>query len=134
MNDKTPRGIRNNNPGNIRLNKTIKWQGQIAGIDEAFCTFDKPESGIRAIAKILLSYKKRSLETTRKIITTWAPPEENDTEAYIKSVCAHTGLRENDRVSFADYPKFIEAVIQHENGMQPYSYDQIHKGVEGAMI
>ena len=48
------RGIRNNNPGNIRVSKD-QWEG-MTGDDGAFVIFDSPESGVRALAKNLQSY------------------------------------------------------------------------------
>ncbi len=54
-----PRGIRNNNPGNIRHGEN--WQGlnpNSRSIDAAFCVFNTPVAGIRALAKVLINYKK----------------------------------------------------------------------------
>ena len=83
-----PRGIRNNNPGNIRHG--AKWQGlkeNSRDLDPAFCVFKNPIYGIRALAKGLLNYKKLyGLNTVRSIISRYAPPNENQTLAYIQSV------------------------------------------------
>lgn len=125
------RGIRNNNPGNIR--KGQDWQGlSKTQTDESFDQFDTPEYGIRAIEKILLSYKARGLDTVKEIITTWAPYEENNTPAYIKAVCDHMGLTESAPLNVEDISVaelLIEAIILHENGSQPYSKDTITKGI-----
>lgn len=59
MNQIQPRGIRNNNPGNIRWGEN--WQGLKKDgkeRDSSFCVFESPEYGIRALAKILINYKK----------------------------------------------------------------------------
>ena len=59
MNLRQPRGIRNNNPGNIRHG--ANWQGlnpNGRNIDSAFCVFESPVFGIRALAKVLINYKK----------------------------------------------------------------------------
>ena len=76
-----PRGLRNNNPGNIVLSD-IPWLGKIAGDDERFETFQTPEHGIRALSLNLLNYaRKHGLETVQDIIPRWAPASENNTVA-----------------------------------------------------
>src|SRR5574337_876096 len=87
MHDMTPsRGIRNNNPGNIRKSSE-PWRGLAAAKDQkdpAFFTFETPEWGIRAMAVILRTYQtKYGLRTIRAIIGRWAPSAENDTDAYV---------------------------------------------------
>jgi hypothetical protein len=127
---KIARGIRNNNPGNIRHAKGTTWQGASATQgDAAFVQFTAPEYGIRAIAKVLKSYAGRGLTTIEKIIATWAPPTENDTESYIRAVAKATGKARNAPVTVADYPAIIGAIITHENGTQPYPLETINKGV-----
>ena len=85
------RGIRNNNPLNIRLSSD-KWQGQVLpqrGSGEgAFCQFYSMEYGWRAAFVILCRtyYGKYGLKTIRGIVSRWAPPKENNTEAYIRRV------------------------------------------------
>ena len=102
---KLPRGIRNNNPLNIRLSKD-KWQGQInANVndnannsspkgDAEFIQFYTMEYGWRAAFVILCKtyYGKYKLRTIRDIVTRWAPPKENSTEAYIRHVSDYTGI------------------------------------------
>ena len=52
ISENLPRGIRNNNPGNIRVAK-IRWQGQkTAQFDQSFVEFDSPEMGLRALMKV----------------------------------------------------------------------------------
>lgn len=129
-----PRGIRNKNPGNIRHGQ--KWQGLAEDQpDPSFATFKTPEWGIRAIAKILLTYEKRKLNTVQKIIGTWAPPNENDTDAYVNAVAKSLGVKPNDRLSFTQIIlfKLAKAIIRHENGENPYTDEQIMKGVAMAM-
>lgn len=103
---KQTRGERNRNPLNIRKNVMNPWQGEIPGIGEKeFCVFSDRKYAYRAAFRILKSYRKRGITTMRKIIQTWAPPKENNTEAYIKNVQRLSGLepdreiRENDRES-----------------------------------
>ena len=136
-----PRGIRNHNPGNIRefSGGGIEWEGERATDDDpAFEEFDSPEYGIRAFGKILLTYQRKyNLKTVRGMISRWAPPFENNTEAYIKQVSAHMGvgpLQEIDLSSSAFLMALmIEAMIKHENGIQPYEEETILAGVEMAL-
>ena len=89
-----PRGIRNNNPLNIRRSKD-QWQGLRAlQTDPSFCQFETLEYGWRAAFKLLTRtyYHTYRLFTIRAIINKWAPPNENKTEAYIKNVSRLTGI------------------------------------------
>lgn len=86
---KLPRGIRNNNPLNIRKTVT-KWRGlSLEQADPDFFQFIAMEWGIRAACKIIQTYvNKYHLSSVREIIYRWAPPSDgNDTEAYVRSVC-----------------------------------------------
>ena len=91
------RGIRNNNPLNIRRSAD-RWVGARAEqTDPSFVQFQSMAYGYRAAWKTLQSYYRRfcSLSqpfTVRTIITRWAPPSENDTEAYIKNVLRLSGI------------------------------------------
>ena len=83
-----PRGIRNNNPLNIRRSKD-KWKGlRVVQADASFCQFETLEYGWRAAFYLLTRtyYHKYRLFTIRTIISKWAPPHENKTEAYITNV------------------------------------------------
>jgi hypothetical protein len=124
------RGLRNNNPGNIRHGNS-NWQGQSATqTDTNFVQFATPESGIRALAKLLTGYRARGLDTIRKIITRYAPGNENDTEAYIASVAASTGIHEDVVLAFPSaLPALVSAIIKHENGINPYTVATIESGV-----
>ncbi len=102
---KLPRGIRNNNPLNIRLSSD-KWQGQVnANVNDndnnsslkgeaVFCVFSSMEYGWRAAFVILCKtyYGKYKLKTIRDIVTRWAPLKENNTPAYIRHVSDYTGI------------------------------------------
>jgi hypothetical protein len=123
------RGLRNNNPGNIRKSAT-NWQGQApAQTDSAFVQFVSPEYGIRALAKILTSYMGRGLNTIASIISTYAPASENDTAAYINAVSAQTGLAPTAPLTTAEIAALVPAIIHHENGVNPYPPELIARGV-----
>lgn len=120
-----PRGIKNNNPLNIRISAT-KWQGKdTPAKDSAFETFISPEYGIRAAAKNLLTYEERGINTLRGIINTWAPPSENDTGAYLNYVCKMTGIGPDDALTLDDYDtlkNILKAMIGQENGFAYLNY------------
>ena len=80
--EKLPRGIRNKNPGNIKLG--TDWDGLAAEqTDPTFCIFDEAVMGIRALMRILLTYRFTHKKTNvDSIISRWAPPSENNTEKY----------------------------------------------------
>ncbi|MDO9011326.1 MAG: hypothetical protein Q7U78_05900 [Gallionella sp.] len=124
------RGIRNNNPGNIRHSST-HWQGMEAQqTDAAFVQFTTPEYGIRALNKLLDTYAgKYGLTTVQGIITRWAPASENNTAAYIKSVAAQIGVTPGEQLNVSHRAALVQAIIRHENGIQPYTMAQINTGV-----
>lgn len=81
------RGIRNNNPANIR--RGCNWKGLAEKqTDKEFCQFVTMTWGVRALLVTLRTYvKKYNLHTVREIITRWAPPSDgNNTEKYIEFV------------------------------------------------
>lgn len=131
-----PRGVRNNNPGNLEASSSNPWVGQ-TGSDGRFAKFETPEHGIRALGRNLISYQRQGIDTVGEIINRWAPPSDNnDTAAYIKAVCAQLGVTANQPLD-ASNPDTLQAlcaaIIKHENGKQPYSPDQLSTGVSAAL-
>lgn len=129
-----PRGIRNKNPGNIRKSFE-KWQGlDSRQLDRDFFQFTAPEWGIRAIARILLTYQaKYGLKSVKDIIGRWAPPTENDTAAYVKNVAKKLGVGVTAAIDASDpavMRPLVEAIIMHENGQQPYPAGLLDKAME----
>ena len=129
-----PRGIRNNNPGNIRWGenwKGLKKDGKQQ--DPSFCVFTNAVYGIRALAKVLKNYQRLyGLNTPRKIISRYAPPNENQTLAYIQSVACQLNITPDDKVNLSEIGTltvFVKAIIRYENGIQPYSTETIQKGI-----
>lgn len=122
-----PRGIRNNNPLNIRIGNN--WKGEVNGNDAEFETFATPIMGIRAAARLLKNYRDLyGLDTIEKIIFRWSPPNENDTDSYINSVSRRINIDVRQVLNDGDYVALIAAMIFHENGMQPYDVDTIKQG------
>lgn len=131
------RGIRNNNPGNIRHGD--HWQGLAKQQnDKDFCIFTSAEYGIRALVKILLNYEKKyGLNNVQKIINRYAPPNENDTGSYIQSVASQLGVGVDDIIDIKNKAIMlilVKAIIRHENGEQPYNNETLLKGLEMAGV
>ena len=129
-----PRGIRNNNPGNIRWGDA--WQGLVSQdqrTDPTFCQFTDAVYGIRAMVRIFGKYSDAyGLNTVAGIINRWAPPSENNTLAYVLNVARLIGVAPDDKINVhntAIMDTLIKAVIQHENGEQPYDTATIDKGI-----
>lgn len=123
-----PRGLRNNNPGNIDYNPRNKWQGQVgietdlpSSIKPRFAKFKDMIYGIRAMACLLIAYFDRhDCDTVRKVLNRWAPSTENNTKAYVNAVAAKVGVGKDERVDLHEYKilrSLIVAIIEHENGM-----------------
>lgn len=130
-----PRGLRNNNPGNI-MKGGDNWQGEVQGNDPRYATFETPEAGIRAMGKTLLTYQDRhGLNTVEDILARWAPATENNTAAYVATVAREMGVKPNAPLNLHDgdtLAKLTRAMIRVENGKQPYSDEQIAAGLAAA--
>ena len=97
------RGLRNNNPLNIRHSQD-QWQGAATTqTDTAFVQFRSMAYGYRAAWKTLDTYNLRFRRehkpyNVRNIIARWAPPSENDTDAYVRAVVKLSGLGGNENI------------------------------------
>jgi hypothetical protein len=115
------RGIKNNNPLNIR--KGNKWKGELPNqTDNEFEQFQSMIYGLRAGFKILYNYYyKYRLKTISDIISRWAPPVENDTNTYIKNVCKMTKLNSTDRLNwnYSDMSSLLKAMCKQESNYIP---------------
>ena len=113
-----PRGLRNNNPLNIRHNADV-FQGEVQGTDKSFKTFSTLPFGYRAAFVTLATYNARGQNTIEKIISRWAPPIENDTNRYIANVEKWSGVSRNKELTLADgadYILIVAAMCFMENG------------------
>ena len=132
-----PRGIRNNNPLNIRRSKD-QWKGLAdAQTDRAFCQFKSLEYGWRAAFYLLTRtyYHKYRLYTIRTIIRRWAPPGENNTEAYIANVSRLTGIDPDDPIGIplekpSRWMMVGVAMAIQENGTDSLDYFAMLRGWE----
>lgn len=110
-----PRGIRNNNPLNIR--KGNKWKGERpVQTDRSFEEFVSMEYGIRAGFVILRKYitgyggLTQKFNTIDKIVRRWAPPTENATQKYIDFVAKDMGISANQTISFTNKALMVNLV------------------------
>ena len=135
------RSIRNNNPGNIDRTST-QWEGMSEEqTDSRFVTFESPEMGVRAMARTLNTYNTRyGLDDISGMVSRWAPPSENDTQAYIRFVSEKTGIPSDRTITLQDNPeemkKVISAMIEMEGGQEASRYFNsqiIGRGVDLAL-
>jgi len=133
---KRSRGIRNNNPLNIRHSNDT-WEGAATRqTDKAFVKFQTMAYGYRAAWRILQTYYKKLREqkkyfTVENIISRWAPPKENNTARYIKTVLMLSGIGGQERllppVNVTGYSRLlalITAMTVMENGIRPEEVDR----------
>lgn len=122
----TPRGIRNNNPLNIR--KGSNWKGERPNqTDPAFEEFVSMEYGIRAAFKLIINHitgfggRRPKANTIQKLISVWAPSSENNTAAYIRQVCAAAGMQPHQIInpkSMSQMVAIAQAMAKVECGVQ----------------
>lgn len=130
-----PRGIRNNNPLNIRHSKN-QWQGTATTqTDKDFVQFQSMAYGYRAAWRTLNTYYQKLKErkkhfTVENIIRRWAPPTENDTPAYIRTVLTLSGIggQENllppqNVMGYERLSRLIAAMTVMENGIRMSQVD-----------
>lgn len=139
------RGMRNNNPGNIRRTN-IDWQGEdprdhngvVHGLpdDQEFEVFTNPIWGVRALVRLLRTYVERyNLVTIPAIIQRWAPSHENPTNEYADFVIKRTNWPPQIHIDPKD-PAYIEvmydiaqAITLFENGGQTYPVEVWEEGM-----
>lgn len=123
QNQNLPRGLRNNNPLNIRHNPANHWQGRAEQqTDPAFVQFDTMQFGFRAAIRIVTNWLKTGkARTPEQIINRWAPPSENNTAAYIKKACSLAELQPKQELKPEDKRKvckLIRGMAIVENGIE----------------
>ncbi len=127
---KETRGMRNNNPLNIRIS-TDKFQGEEQpSQDKDFKQFETAAYGYRAAFRVIRTYiNNYKCDTIRKIISRWAPPKDrNHTENYIRVVSERSGIPADDPV-YADnremMVRIVAAMSYVENGREAEMCDVI---------
>ena len=121
------RGLRNNNPGNIRNSDTL-WKGEVTpSADRSFKQFTTMAYGYRAMIRLLQNYSRlNGCHTLRAMISRWAPPSENDTRSYISTVAHLTGIDPDRRINVADHDTMCSlaaAMSYVENGVKAVMAD-----------
>lgn len=124
------RGLRNKNPGNLR-HSPQQWDGEIKGTDPDFKSFSEHRYGIRAIAKLLKNYQRLyGINNVAGLINRWAPGHENPTDAYVAYVAKAAGVEPTQKINVQQHlPALVSAIIKFENGINPYTADQINEGI-----
>ena len=126
-----PRGIRNNNPGNLRISSS-PWQGKIPiaqNTDGAFEQFVNYSYGIRAMTKLLINYIQSGRNTISSILYRYAPPSDNnDTAAYVRAVATATGIGPETplTVNRSVLQRLVIAMAKHENGRDAITSTQFN--------
>lgn len=127
-----PRGIRNNNPGNLN------FAGQAGATKETgpngrFAVFGSMEEGIAALIKQLQRYMSRGIDTIRELVNTYAPASENDTGAYMKALSQSLGIGLDDKLDLSNQQQLfalLRGIINHENGAGQVTGAQILRGIQ----
>ncbi|MCM0721597.1 hypothetical protein NBH15_25425 [Parabacteroides sp. W1-Q-101] len=121
---KQARGIRNNNPGNIRNSERNDWKGEVSKADkkdQAFEEFETMSDGVRAMMRLLQKYQRSyNLHTVKDIVERWAPRNENDTAAYVRTVCKEMQMPECCGLDLTDKGTMcalVDAMCYVENGV-----------------
>lgn len=120
----TPRGIRNNNPGNLNF---AHQPGAVLepGPNARFAKFNSAMDGISALKAQLLRYQNDGINSVQGFISKWAPPNENDTAAYIQAVSQSMGVTPDAKISLNSpgiLAGLMNAIIKFENGINPYRH------------
>ena len=127
------RGLANCNPGNIRRSAS-RYRGEVRpSRDAAFKQFESLEWGYRAIFVTLRTYRRKyGLRTIREMISRWAPPTENHTEAYIRAVSDRTGFAPDEVLDIrlkGQMIPLVAAISEVENGTKA-DFQAIERGWE----
>lgn len=124
--------FRNNNPFSL-LRTTVKYEGLADIQDSKYYSFKAPEYGIKAAyTQIKELITKKYHKTVGSLISSWAPPTNNDTLSYIKFVCTICKCEPEHLIDLNDKTfmcMLITAMIRYECGTCPYNKDTILKGL-----
>ncbi|WP_019092056.1 hypothetical protein [Komagataeibacter europaeus] len=133
MNALIPRGIRNNNPGNLNYAGQPGAHLETGVASPRFAAFSTMADGIRALRDQLLRYAERGLITVRAIISVYAPPSENPTGAYVYALCSHMGVQSDTVLDLRDpatMQGLIAGITTMENGPGHISLAQIDQALQ----
>jgi hypothetical protein len=76
------------------------------------------------------SYEREGIQTLQDAIDRWAPPNENNSQAYVNDVCERCSISPDLIISLETImPQLVQAIIFHENGECIYTDSQIRQGI-----
>lgn len=134
------RGIRNNNPGNLRAGTGYTWEGQTGKDSKNFAVFESAEAGIRALMVTALHKQTRDgLDTLRALGLSWAPPADNSGASdYGQHLAAQLKVDQDDPFDLVGGDPFTvaslaKAIIKNEEGINPYP-DSMFQEVAGVAL
>lgn len=128
-----PRGIRNNNPGNLNF---VGQEGATreGGEGGRFAVFESMQHGVAALYKQLQLYFKRGINTLSSIVKTYAPASDNNNvDAYISALTKATGKGANEVLNSGDtatMARLMKGIVDHENGKGYISSSDIMGGIQ----
>ncbi|WP_406876404.1 lytic transglycosylase [Serratia marcescens] len=138
-----PRGIRNNNPGNLN------YVGQNGATLEdhatpRFARFNSAFEGFAALGKQIKAYYNgtskaagyQKLQSVEDIISRFAPASENNTQAYINKLSKMLGVGRGDSLNIQDpqvLATLMNGITQIENGKNPYAPEMVLKAAQSAV-
>ncbi len=117
----TPRPVRNNNPGDIERNAHTMWQGMMPvsemtpdqRADSTFVVFENPAYGFRALAILLINYQRiDGLKTVSQMINHFAPPNQNNTAAYVKAVAEFLGVSGDAEIDLSKNDVYLSKMMK----------------------
>lgn len=128
-----PRGIRNNNPGNLNYAKQ-RGATKESGPNGRFAVFNSMTEGVSALYKQIQLYFQRGTDTISEIVNKYAPASDNNNVmAYINSLVKATGKGAHESLASSDMStifSLLKGIISHENGKGYVSDDEIMRGIQ----
>ena len=127
------RGERNNNPGN--LNYVGQAGASLEKPGGRFAKFETAYDGLKAMARQLMLYAQRGINSVEGIISTWAPSSENNTGAYINAISSKLGVDPGAALNLQNpqvLSQLMDGIIRHENGRNIYSGELVNRAAAGA--
>ena len=146
-------GVRLNNPGNLEWGSP--WEGLVpreqsryyktgTGPQQRFCEFNDAASGIRAIARTLITYfdKRKArdgsaIDTVAEVVERWAPSFENNTSAYANHVAKLMSVDPDQILDIKSYDVMyglVTGIIAHENAGYAYPAEVVEEGLRRAGV
>ncbi|UAN57991.1 lytic transglycosylase [Serratia sp. JSRIV004] len=138
-----PRGIRNNNPGNLN------FVGQSGATLEThatprFARFESAFEGFTALGKQIKAYYTgtskaagyQKLQSVEDIISRFAPPKENNTQKYIDKLSKMMGVGRGETLNIHDpqvLAMLMNGITQIENGKNPYAPEMVLKAAQATV-